>query len=111
MSVMVRTHSNCDVLDNIFIFYNFQQVSDVIMIVAFVERLNRWEKIFIYNSADGWDIKSLATYFNEKKVNWICNKLNMIFQHRENSNQFDGIDIQKAINENANFFLGLNQID
>ena len=92
MSVILKTHA-IDMFDNVFIFYDFQQVRDAIMIAAFFEELRRWEKIFIYYSGDRWGVEKLKEYFNSKKYEWICSKLNMIFQRRENSSQFDGINI------------------
>ncbi len=109
MSVMLRTHA-IDALDDIFIFYDFQQVRDVIMIVAFIEKLSSWEKIFIYYNEDRWNIESLSTYFDDKKFNWICNNINIILQHREESKQFDGIDINKEMKDRTNFFFDLNEL-
>ena len=107
MSVILN-HGNIDVLDKIFIFYDFKQVLDAIMIVTFVERTNRWQKVFVCNSEDGWEIETLKPYVDSNKFEWLCKKLNLIFQHRENSEQFDGIEITSDIEKNIGFELAIN---
>jgi len=99
-----------DVLDTVFIFYDFKQVLDAMMIVTFVEGINRWQKIFVYNSEDGWEIETLKNYIDSKKFEWLSKKLNLIFQHREQSDQFDGIDITTEIEDDAGFEISLNAI-
>ena len=56
MSVILNSRS-IDVLEKIFIFYDFNQVVDVVMVVAYIDKLGRWEKIFVYNSEDIWHIE------------------------------------------------------
>ena len=107
MSVILN-RGNSDVLDNIFIFYDFKQVLDAIMIVTFVESTNRWQKVFVYNSEDGWEIETLKPYIDPNKFEWLCKKLNLIFQHREHSGQFQGIDITSEIDQNIGFELAIN---
>ena len=109
MSVLLN-HRNSDVLDTVFIFYDFKQVLDAMMIVTFVEGINRWQKIFLYNSEYGWEIETLKDYLDSKKFEWLSKKLNLIFQHRENSEQFEGIDITKEIEQNVGFELSLNAV-
>ena len=109
MSIIFNFRS-ADVLDNVFIFYNFKQVLDTIMIVTFVERINRWQKIFVYNSDDRWETETLKTYVDSNKFEWLCKKLNLIFQHREQCEQFEGIDISKEIEQNPDLLLTLNEI-
>lgn len=110
MSVMVRTRA-IDVLDNVFIFYDFQQIRDAIMIVAFVEDLGKWEKIFIYFIDGRWEIETLNEYFNDSKASWISDKIGMILQHQEDSGEFGGIDIEKDMKMDAVFMLGINKVD
>ncbi|HYJ63499.1 MAG TPA: hypothetical protein VEV62_07135 [Parafilimonas sp.] len=109
MSVLLNRR-NSDVLDTVFIFYDFKQVLDAMMIVTFVEGINRWQKIFVYNSEDGWEIETLKDYLDSKKFEWLSKKLNLIFQHRENSEQFEGIDITRDIERSVGFELSLNAI-
>jgi hypothetical protein len=109
MSVLLNPR-NSDVLDTVFIFYDFKQVLDAMMIVTFVEGINRWQKIFVYNSEDGWEIETLKDYLDSKKFEWLSKKLNLIFQHREKSGQFEGIDITREIEQNVGFELSLNAI-
>jgi len=109
MSVLLNPR-NSDVLDTVFIFYDFKQVLDAMMIVTFVEGINRWQKIFVYNSEDGWEIETLKNYIDSKKFEWLSKKLNLIFQHREQSDQFDGIDITTEIEDDAGFEISLNAI-
>ncbi|HYJ65965.1 MAG TPA: hypothetical protein VEV62_19615 [Parafilimonas sp.] len=109
MSVLLSPR-NMDVLDTVFIFYDFKQVLDAMMIVTFVEGINRWQKIFVYNSEDGWEIETLKNYIDSKKFEWLSKKLNLIFQHREQSDQFDGIDITTEIEDDAGFEISLNAI-
>jgi len=109
MSVLLNPR-NSDVLDTVFIFYDFKQVLDAMMIVTFVEGINRWQKIFVYNYEDGWEIETLKDYLDSKKFEWLSKKLNLIFQHRENSEQFEGIDITRDIEQNVGFELSLNAI-
>ncbi|HYJ65992.1 MAG TPA: hypothetical protein VEV62_19750 [Parafilimonas sp.] len=109
MSVILNPRST-DVLDSVFIFYDFKQILDAIMIVTFVEGLNRWQKIFVYNSEDGWEIETLKNFLDSKKFEWLSKKLNLIFQNREQSEQFEGIDITKEIEQNAGFEFSLNAI-
>jgi hypothetical protein len=109
MSVVLNP-GNIDVLDSVFIFYDFKQVLDAIMIITFVEGINRWQKIFVYNSEDGWEIETLKNYLDSKKFEWLSKTLNLIFQHREQSEQFEGIDITGEIEHNAGFEFSLNAI-
>jgi len=109
MSVILNPR-NIDVLDSVFIFYDFKQILDAIMIVTFVEGTNRWQKIFVYDSEDGWEIETLKAYLDSTKFEWLSKKLNLIFQHRENSEQFEGIDITREIEQNAGFEFSLNAI-
>jgi hypothetical protein len=109
MSVVLNP-GNIDVLDSVFIFYDFKQVLDAIMIITFVEGINRWQKIFVYNSEGGWEIETLKNYLDSKKFEWLSKTLNLIFQHREQSELFEGIDITKEIEQNAGFELSLNAI-
>jgi hypothetical protein len=109
MSVLLNPR-NSDVLDTVFIFYDFKQVLDAMMIVTFIEGINRWQKIFVYNSEDGWEIETLKDYLDSKKFEWLSKKLNLIFQHRENSEQFEGIDITRDIERSVGFELSLNAI-
>lgn len=108
MSVMIRSHS-CDVLDDIFIFYDFQQVQDAMMIVAYFDNSNSWEKLFIYYSDDKWETKFLKHYFTIDKYDWICKQIDIILQHRENSTHFEGIYIDQNIPVDINFILGLKR--
>lgn len=109
MSVMLNPR-NIDVLDSVFIFYDFKQILDAIMIVTFVEGINRWQKVFVLNSEDGWETETLKSYFDSKKFEWLSKKLNLIFQHREQSEQFEGIDITSEIEQNIGFEISLNAI-
>ena len=109
MSVILNPRST-DVLDSVFIFYDFKQVLDAMMIVTFVEGINRWQKIFVYNSEDGWEIETLKNFLDSKKFEWLSKKLNLMFQHREQSDQFDGIDITTEIEDDAGFEISLNAI-
>lgn len=109
MSVLLKPRTN-DVLDTVFIFYDFKQVLDAIMIVTFVEGINRWQKVFVHNSENGWEIETLKNYLEPKKFEWLSTKLNLIFQHREQSEQFEGIDFTKQMQENTGFQFSLNAI-
>ena len=107
MSVKLNK-GNIDVLENILVFYDFNQVLDAIMIVTFVEKTNRWQKVFVYNTEDGWEIETLKPYVDSDKFEWLSKKLNLIFQHREQSEQFQGIDITTEIDQNIGFELAIN---
>ena len=104
MSVLLNPR-NIDVLDSVFVVYDFKQILDAIMIVTFVEG-----KVFVYNSEDGWEIENLKNYVDSKKFEWLSKKLNLIFQHREQSQQFEGIDITRQIERDAGFEFSLNAI-
>ena len=107
MSVIFK-RGNVDILDNIFIFYDFKQVLDAIMIVTFVEETNRWQKVFVCNSEDGWEIETLKPYVDANKFEWLCKKLSLIFQHREDSEQFEGINVTSEIEQNVGFEFAIN---
>ena len=109
MSVILNSRTS-DVLDTVFIFYDFKQVLDAIMIITFVEGTNQWQKVFVHNSENGWEIETLKNYVDPKKFEWLRNKLNLIFQNRENSRQFQGIEITGEIKQNVGFELSLNAI-
>ena len=109
MSVLLNPR-NIDVLDSVCVVYDFKQILDAIMIVTFVEGINRWQKVFVYNSEDGWEIENLKNYVDSKKFEWLSKKLNLIFQHREQSQQFEGIDITRQIERDAGFEFSLNAI-
>ncbi len=102
---------NTDVLDNVIIFYDFKQVNDVLMIVTFDEKTKSWEKVFVYNSANGWETNSLKQYVNNKKFEWISKKLNLIFQQSEIDVHFDNINLDEVMKNESKFVLALNQTE
>ena len=99
-----------DILDNVFIFYNFKQVRDAIMIVTFVEEAGSWQKTFIYYSNENWQTENLKNYFDHKKYNWVCRKLQPVFQHYENFKKFNGINIDYEKQGEPGFVLGLYKV-
>jgi len=84
-----------DILDNVFIFYNFKQVRDAIMVVTFVEEASNWQKTFIYYSNERWQIESLKDYFDSKKYGWVCRELQPVFQYYEYCSKFNDIDMNE----------------
>ncbi len=72
-----------DILDNVFIFYNFKQVCDAIMVVTFAKEAGSWEKTFIYYSNERWQTESLKDYFDNQKYVWVCKELQPVFKYYE----------------------------
>ena len=101
--VLAKSKST-DVLNNVFIFYDFKQIKDMIMIVTFIEQSHQWEKIFVFCSNDQWRTELLKGYLNEEKYQWTCEQLKEILKEPETNNGFEEIDMTKLKNEFPVFF-------
>ena len=96
--VLVKSEST-DVFNNVFIFYDFKQVKDMIMIVTYLEQSKQWEKIFIFNKDSRWQTDELQDYLSEEKYKWTFEKLTEIFNEPQDNSDFKDLDIEKIRKE------------
>ena len=96
MSVVLKSR-NADLLDNVFIFYDFKQVHDAIMIVTFDTKTKSWEKVFVYNNVNGWETNNIKRHVDDKKFNWISKKLNLIVQQDEVDTESDCTNLDDIV--------------
>jgi hypothetical protein len=73
----------------IFIFYNFHQVRDAVLLLLFAEKTNRFEKIFVYANAGRWETDVLRYYVDGKTYETICKRLKSLFDFREAPTDLD----------------------
>ena len=76
-TVLKLTTNGC--INNICLIYNFKQVSDLILVIMYVEELHAWKKIFINYDNGTWDTSTLAHYTDNNAYQQICNKLKFVF--------------------------------
>lgn len=96
MSAIIKSGSE-NLLDNVYIFYDFNQVRDAVLIITYFEQLCRWEKLYVYFTNNRWESESLLMYMNCEKLNWIREKLNSIFQERVKDAEYVDLDINEAV--------------
>ena len=110
MSVVLKSR-NADLLDNVFIFYDFKQVHDAMMIVTFDKKTKSWEKVFVYNSVNGWEINDVKRHVDDKKFKWISKKLDLIFHQNKIDVHLDDINLDEVIRSESKFVLALNRVE
>ena len=106
MSAIMKLHDTKKP-DKVFVCYDFKQVRDAVLIVMFIEKQKRYEKIFIYEGIDGWETDILKYYADDKSYDTICKKLEFIFEQRENTEDFDDNNIKAAIKNNSSFLMNV----
>jgi hypothetical protein len=106
MSVALKLPGNGN-SERVYLIYDFKQVSDSILLIMYVDKLKRWKKFFI-NFEDGeWKTDILASYANSETLQYICDKLRFIFSEKEHITNYDGLDFDKTLREEATFMLGV----
>ena len=104
MSAVIKS-SGGDLLDNIFIFYDFSQVKDAVLIVTYFESLRRWDKVFIFFINDQWETESLLMRLSATKYEWLCKKLDFIFKELYAE---ESINLNEEMQKEADFIIALN---
>lgn len=107
MSAIIKS-SGGSLLDNIFIFYDFSQVKDAVLVVTYFENLGRWEKIIVFYINNSWETESLMMQLSSKKYKWLCEKLLLIFQQ---PNVEASKSLCNDIKQESDFILTLNGVN
>jgi len=81
------------------------------MIVIFDETTKSWEKVFVYNSVNGWETNNIKRHVNDKKFEWICKKLDLIFHRNKIDAHFDDINLDEVMRSESKFVLALNRVE
>ena len=106
MSVTLKLSDN-DNSKRVYLIYDFKQVSDSILLIMYIDELNRWEKFFI-NYEDGeWKTDTLTSYTDSKTLQHIRDKLKFIFFEKEHIQKQEDIDFDQTLQEDATFMLGV----
>ena len=66
----------------IYLIYDFKQVSDSILLIMYIDDLNRWKKFFINYEDGAWNTDILTSYTNGETLQQIRNKLKGDFQNK-----------------------------
>ncbi len=72
----------------IFIWYDFKQIRDAILLVFFSEKTNRYERVFIYGNAEGWETDILQYCTDGATYKAICKRLKQLFNTLEAPTKF-----------------------
>ncbi len=94
MSVIIKARGT-GVLDNVFIFYDFKQVRDAVLVIMFAKQLGCWEKVLIYNTTNGWEADILKNYLEDDRYGLVSKKLKLIFNETEKRNRTEITNIGK----------------
>ena len=92
----------------IFIWYDFKQIRDAILLLLYTEKNKQYEKVFIYESSNCWQTDILKKYTDEKTYKAICKKLKYIFTFRDTTSDYDDLDVQQAIENYSNFLTDVD---
>ena len=106
MSVVLKLPAN-GTTKQVYLIYDFKQVSDSIMLIMYVDELSCWKKFFINYENDIWKTDILAPYTDSETLQRICNKLEFIFSEQEHATQHEGLNLEQTMQEEATFILGV----
>lgn len=105
MSAVLRLPSYNGKPNNIFLIYNFQQVSNTMMMIIYVHKVNRWKKIMINYEDEQWNTKMLNRFMDADTYQQVCNKLSLIYPSNTSSEEV--INLEQTIQQEAAFVLGM----
>jgi hypothetical protein len=106
MSVVLKLPAD-GATKQVYLIYDFKQVSDSIMLIMYVDELSSWKKFFI-NYEDGvWKTDILAPYTDNETLQRICDKLKFIFTQQAHVSQPEGLNLEQTMQEEAAFILGV----
>ncbi len=107
MSVVLKLPDN-SLSKNVYLIYDFKQVKDSILLIMYVDEIESWKKFFIYFKNGIWETDVLASSTNDETYKQICNKLEFIFSEQEHMNDQNDFELEKIMQENTAFMLGVN---
>ena len=91
----------------IFIWYDFKQIRDAVLLLFFSEKTNHFEKIFIYANNGRWETDVLRYYIDDEAYDPVCKKLQYLFEFRESPTDFEAVAIEKAVENYAKILVSL----
>ena len=106
MSAMMTLRCN-NRRKKIFIWYDFKQIRDAVLLLFFSGKTNHVEKIFIYANNNRWETDVLRYYIDDEAYAPICKKLQYLFEYREAPTDFEAVSIEKAVEIYAKVLVGL----
>jgi hypothetical protein len=106
MSVVLKLPDNGS-SKRVYLIYDFKQVSDSILLIMYVDGLNRWKKFFINYEEGEWETDILIPYTDSQTLQQICDKLKFIFSEKEHTTPPDGLNLEQTMQEEAAFMLGI----
>ena len=93
----------------IYIWYNFKQIRDVVLLLFFSEKTKRFEKVFIYANTSRWEIDVLRHYTDDEMYGAICERLQYLFESREISADCEAIDVEKVVESYERFLVSVGK--
>ena len=104
-AILKLIHNNF--ISNVCLIYNFKQVSDSILVIMYVDKLNAWKKMFISYNDGIWDTSVVADYTDNETYQQICNKLKFVFIKHEHAKEDRALCLEKTMREDAAFMLAV----
>ena len=108
MNLFLKYPGTDDLVNTIFIMYDFKQISDTIMIVLYNKDADRWKKIFIHKINDRWRTIFLKEFLDDQKFAWLCEKLNLIIEQDPDVADANIVNIDQSMKKNYEFLIGMN---
>ncbi len=91
----------------VYLIYDFKQVSDSIMLIMYVDEQQSWKKFFITYEDGAWNTDILKSYTDSETLQRICDKLQFIFSEQAHVSQPEGLNLEQTMQEEAEFILGV----
>jgi hypothetical protein len=92
----------------VYLIYDFKQVSDSILLIMYVNELKRWKKFFIDYEDGAWKTDSLAPYTDNETLQRICDKLKFIFLEQTQISKPADLNLEETMQQEAAFMLGIS---
>jgi hypothetical protein len=106
MSVVLKLPEN-GVTKQVYLIYDFKQVSDSILLIMYVDDLKCWKKFFINYEEGEWNTNILEAYTNNETLQRIRDKMQFIFSEKEHITEQADLDFDQTLQEEAAFMLGI----
>jgi len=107
MSAMLTLRCN-NRRKKIFIWYDFKQIRDAVLLLFFSDKTNHFEKIFIYANPGKVGNRCTAVLYQRRDI-WsrFAKNCNIFLEYREAPKDFEAIAIEKAVENYAKVLVGL----
>ena len=106
MSVVLKLPEN-GTTKQVYLIYDFKQVSDSILLIMYVDELKRWKKFFIDYEDGTWTTDSLASYTDSQTLQRILDKLEFIFSEQTRISEQGHLNLEQTMQQEAAFMLGV----